>query len=206
MAVAAFAATSFVITGLVRRTRRLGEAAALKYRLQVIIDAIPAVVWSNSPDGSAGFLNQRFRDCTGLSLEEGRGGLDECTARRPRNGRRASDARGWRAVREGSASAAGRRRISPVSVALCPAPQRDQRDDARSHRADAQRIAQQRDLAADTGGGRPAANSRRSDSASTSDTQPDPQRCRSDERIERDDARATNQNRAKMDRAACPSP
>jgi len=73
MAVAAFATTSFVITGLVRRARRLGEAAALKDRLQVIIDTIPAVVWSSSSDGSAGFLNQRFRDYTGLSLEEGRG-------------------------------------------------------------------------------------------------------------------------------------
>ena len=36
--VTAFAATSFVIAGLVRRARRLGEAAALKDRLQVIID------------------------------------------------------------------------------------------------------------------------------------------------------------------------
>jgi two-component system, LuxR family, sensor kinase FixL len=71
--VAVFAAASLVITGLVRRTRRLGEAAALKDRLQVIIDTIPAVVWSNSPDGSADFLNQRFRDYTGLSQEEGRG-------------------------------------------------------------------------------------------------------------------------------------
>jgi K+-sensing histidine kinase KdpD len=62
VAVAAFATTALVITGLVRRARRLGEAAALKDRLQVIIDTIPAVVWSNSRDGSADFLNQRFRD------------------------------------------------------------------------------------------------------------------------------------------------
>jgi PAS domain S-box-containing protein len=73
MAVVAFATTSFVVAALVRRARRLGEAAALKDRLQVIIDTIPAVVWSNSPDGSANFLNQRLRDYTGLSLEEGRG-------------------------------------------------------------------------------------------------------------------------------------
>jgi len=33
MAVAAFATTALVITGLVRRARRLGEAAALKDRL-----------------------------------------------------------------------------------------------------------------------------------------------------------------------------
>jgi PAS domain S-box-containing protein len=73
LAVAALATTSFVVTALVRRARRLGEAAALKDRLQTIIDTIPAVVWSNSPDGSADFLNKRFRDYTGLSLEEGRG-------------------------------------------------------------------------------------------------------------------------------------
>ena len=70
--VVVFATASFLITGLVRRTRRLGEAAALRDRLQVIIDTIPAVVWSNSRDGSADFLNQRFRDYTGLSLEWGR--------------------------------------------------------------------------------------------------------------------------------------
>jgi PAS domain S-box-containing protein len=56
----------------VKRARRLGAAAALKDRLQVIIDTIPAVVWSNSRDGSTDFLNQRFRDYTGLSLEWGR--------------------------------------------------------------------------------------------------------------------------------------
>ncbi len=72
VAVAAFATTSFVIVGLMRRARRLGEAASLKDRLQIIIDTIPAVVWSNSRDGSADFLNQRFRDYTGLSLEWGR--------------------------------------------------------------------------------------------------------------------------------------
>ena len=73
VAVAAFATTSFVITALVRRARRLGEAAALRDRLQVIIDTIPAVVWSSSPEGAADFLNKRFRDYAGLSLEEGRG-------------------------------------------------------------------------------------------------------------------------------------
>ena len=71
--VAAFVASSLLITGLVRRARRLGEAAALKDRLQVIIDTIPAMVWSNSPDGSSDFLNKRLRDYTGLTLEEGRG-------------------------------------------------------------------------------------------------------------------------------------
>jgi hypothetical protein len=59
MAVAAFATTSFVTAELVGRVRRLGEAAALKDRLQIIIDTIPAVVWSSSRDGSTNFLNIR---------------------------------------------------------------------------------------------------------------------------------------------------
>jgi PAS domain S-box-containing protein len=72
VALGAFLTTSFVIAGLLKRARRLGETAVLKDRLQVIIDTIPAVVWSSSRDGSADFLNQRFRDYTGLSLEWGR--------------------------------------------------------------------------------------------------------------------------------------
>jgi PAS domain S-box-containing protein len=72
VAVASFALAAVVIANLVGRARRLGEATALRDRLQAIIDTIPAVVWSNSRDGSADFLNQRFRDYTGLSLEWGR--------------------------------------------------------------------------------------------------------------------------------------
>ena len=71
--VVVFATASLLIAGLVKRARRLGEAAALKDRLQVIIDTIPAAVWSNSPDGSADFLNKPFRDYIGLSLQEARG-------------------------------------------------------------------------------------------------------------------------------------
>jgi K+-sensing histidine kinase KdpD len=69
--VVAFVAASLLITALVRRARRLSEAEALKDGLQEIIDTIHAVVWSNSPDGSADFLNKPFRNYTGLSLEEG---------------------------------------------------------------------------------------------------------------------------------------
>ncbi len=42
-------------------------------RLRLVIDTIPALVWSKFPDGSADFLNQRFRKYTGLSIEEGLG-------------------------------------------------------------------------------------------------------------------------------------
>jgi len=71
--VVVFATASLLIAGIVKRARKLGEAAALQARLQVIIDTIPAAVWSNSPDGSTDFLNKRFREYVGLSLEEGRG-------------------------------------------------------------------------------------------------------------------------------------
>ena len=40
-------------------------------RLRLVIDTLPALVWSKLPDGSADFLNQRFREYTGLSVEEG---------------------------------------------------------------------------------------------------------------------------------------
>lgn len=42
-------------------------------RLRLVIDTIPALVWSKFPDCSADFLNQRFREYTGLSVEEGLG-------------------------------------------------------------------------------------------------------------------------------------
>ena len=42
-------------------------------RLRLVIDTLPALVWSKLPDGSADFLNQRFREYTGLSLQEGLG-------------------------------------------------------------------------------------------------------------------------------------
>ena len=48
-------------------------------RLRLVIDTLPALVWSKLPDGSADFLNQRFLEYTGLSLEEalGWGWMDE---------------------------------------------------------------------------------------------------------------------------------
>src|SRR5258706_12880701 len=42
-------------------------------RLRLIIDTIPALVWSALPDGSVDFINQRHREFTGLSLEDVRG-------------------------------------------------------------------------------------------------------------------------------------
>jgi PAS domain S-box-containing protein len=42
-------------------------------RLRLVIDTLPALVWSTLPDGSADFLNQRFWEYTSLSVEEGLG-------------------------------------------------------------------------------------------------------------------------------------
>ena len=72
ISIVVFVFAAFVIATLVGRARRLGEAAALRDQLQLIIDTIPAVVWSNLPDGSTEFLNQRFRDYSGLSDGQGR--------------------------------------------------------------------------------------------------------------------------------------
>ena len=45
----------------------------IEERLRSIIDTIPTIVWRKLPDGSADFLNQNFREYTGLSLEDGQG-------------------------------------------------------------------------------------------------------------------------------------
>jgi signal transduction histidine kinase len=65
--------TGILIATLVQRSRRLGAAAALRDQLQLVIDTIPAVVWSNLPDGSTEFLNQRFRDYSGVVPDAGTG-------------------------------------------------------------------------------------------------------------------------------------
>src|SRR2546426_690288 len=41
--------------------------------LRLTIDAIPVLAWCNRPDGSNEFLNQRWLDYTGLTIEEARG-------------------------------------------------------------------------------------------------------------------------------------
>jgi PAS domain S-box-containing protein len=45
----------------------------LEERLRLIVDTIPAIVWRKLPDGSADFLNRKFREYTGLSLEHSLG-------------------------------------------------------------------------------------------------------------------------------------
>src|SRR3981189_2212479 len=43
---------------------------AIEERLRIIIDTIPTMAWSIQPDGAVDFVNQRWLDYTGLTLEE----------------------------------------------------------------------------------------------------------------------------------------
>src|SRR6476661_1585105 len=42
-------------------------------RLQTVIDTVPSFLWTSLPDGSKEYLNKRWYEYTGLSLEEGKG-------------------------------------------------------------------------------------------------------------------------------------
>lgn len=60
------------ITGR-RRAERVGPEEELRRsedRLRLIIDTIPTMAWSLRPDGAVDFVNRRWMDYTGLSLEE----------------------------------------------------------------------------------------------------------------------------------------
>jgi formate hydrogenlyase transcriptional activator len=49
---------------------KLGDEAA---RLQTLIDTVPSFLWTSFPDGSKEFLNRRWYEYTGLTLEQGKG-------------------------------------------------------------------------------------------------------------------------------------
>src|SRR5580700_5717892 len=53
--------------------KALNESKQSEAQLRRIIDTIPTLAWSNLPDGSNEFLNQRWHDYTGLSAEEAHG-------------------------------------------------------------------------------------------------------------------------------------
>ena len=48
-------------------------ASSEETRLRTIIDMVPSFLWTSLPDGSKEYLNKRWYDYTGLSLEEGQG-------------------------------------------------------------------------------------------------------------------------------------
>src|SRR5260221_2453402 len=49
---------------------KLGQEAA---RLQTVIDTVPSFLWTSLPDGSKEYLNKRWYEYTGLTLEQGKG-------------------------------------------------------------------------------------------------------------------------------------
>ena len=55
---------------LIEALEKLGQEAA---RLQTVIDTVPSFLWTSWPDGSKEYLNKRWYEYTGLSLEEGQG-------------------------------------------------------------------------------------------------------------------------------------
>jgi PAS domain S-box-containing protein len=54
-------------------TQTSGDPQAIEFHLERVLDAIPGFVWSALPDGEVEFCNQRWRDYTGMSLDEVRG-------------------------------------------------------------------------------------------------------------------------------------
>jgi formate hydrogenlyase transcriptional activator len=49
---------------------KLGQEAV---RLQTLIDTVPSFLWTSFPDGSKEFLNKRWYEYTGLTVEQGKG-------------------------------------------------------------------------------------------------------------------------------------
>ena len=68
--------------------------------LQIIVDSIPAMVWTALPDGRRDFVNRRWLEYTGLTLEEGLG--DGFIAMHPED--RAKFLEKWEAARDAGAA------------------------------------------------------------------------------------------------------
>ena len=58
---------------ITERRRAEAKTRQQEKELQLFIDAIPAMAWVTRPDGSAEYLNKRWLDYTGLSLEQASG-------------------------------------------------------------------------------------------------------------------------------------
>jgi PAS domain S-box-containing protein len=74
VALITFWPTALIITHLISKVREsFQDIQALKDQQRLVIDTVPGLVWTALPDGSRDFLNQRWLEYTGLSLEEGLG-------------------------------------------------------------------------------------------------------------------------------------
>lgn len=65
--IVAFLFTSLIVTSLVRQLR------ARRDELANVLHTMPVLAWNTSTAGMTDFVNQRFRDYTGLSLDASRG-------------------------------------------------------------------------------------------------------------------------------------
>lgn len=68
IALIAFLTTSVIVTGLTAKMRKAADETRATQK--VLVDTIPALVWSALPDGSRDFHSQRWLEFTGLSAEE----------------------------------------------------------------------------------------------------------------------------------------
>jgi PAS domain S-box-containing protein len=72
-----FSGTTIEVTQQVQSRAALQKAfdeiAKSEDQLRAIISTIPTLVWSTDPDGSADFLNERWLEYTGLSVEQAKG-------------------------------------------------------------------------------------------------------------------------------------
>jgi K+-sensing histidine kinase KdpD len=73
-ALVAFLTTALVVTTLMSKVRKsFQEIRALRDQLRLIVDTIPGLIWSASPDGSVDFTNQRWMEYTGRSWLDAKG-------------------------------------------------------------------------------------------------------------------------------------
>jgi PAS domain S-box-containing protein len=73
-ALIAFTTIAFVITRLTSSQRRaLKEIRGFSDRLRLVVDTIPALVWSARPDGTRDFFSQRWLEYTGFELDQALG-------------------------------------------------------------------------------------------------------------------------------------
>jgi len=74
IALVVFSTTAVVITRLLSRVHKsVQEVQALQAEVRLIVDTVPALVWSALPDGSRDFISRRWLEYTGLSPKGGLG-------------------------------------------------------------------------------------------------------------------------------------
>jgi PAS domain S-box-containing protein len=74
VALVVFSTTAVVITRLMSRVHKSVQGIqALQVELALVVDTIPALVWSALPDGSRDFMSRRWLEYTGLAPKDGLG-------------------------------------------------------------------------------------------------------------------------------------